>query len=69
MNVRTILEFVVSDVLTASAISGIFLLISDKAQKNQARQAERHLEDMKDHIDLRLEVIESHLKEHMNKKE
>lgn len=69
MNLKTVIEFLVSDVLTASAISGVFLFISDKAQKNQARQAEKHLEDMKDHIDLRLEVIEGHIKTYISEKE
>ena len=56
MNANEILKFIVSDILTATLISAFFLWLSNSRQKQEKEQGERSLQDLKDHLDLRLEI-------------
>jgi hypothetical protein len=49
-----IVEFLISDILTASLISAVFLFISNKISDTKSREQEKHLQEMKDHIDQKL---------------
>lgn len=56
MDANEILKFIVSDILTATLISAFFLWLSNSRQKQEKEQGERSLQDLKDHLDLRLEI-------------
>ena len=56
MSAMEILKFFISDILTASVISALFLWISNNQQKAQRQLDQKTLQDLKDHIDLRLQI-------------
>lgn len=58
MNWKTVLEFLVSDVLVASAISLVFTFVSNRHADDLEKQNDETLQQMKDHLDLKLEIIE-----------
>jgi hypothetical protein len=61
MNWAKLFEIAVSDVLVAILISGIFAVISNKHSDKNEQEQEKFLKQMKEHIDLRLDIVESHL--------
>mgnify|MGYP003577383617 CR=1 FL=1 len=63
MNWAKLFEIAVSDVIVALLISGLFAWISNRSGKQNEKELEKLLQQMKDHMDLRLDIVESHLKE------
>jgi len=56
MTAEEILKFIISDIMTAALISAFFLWVSNKKQDQAKKMEERSLQDLKDHLDLRLEI-------------
>ena len=52
---KHILEFFISDIITASIISAVFLMISNKKAENLDKEDEKRLQEMKDHIDQKID--------------
>jgi hypothetical protein len=68
MNTKTILEWLVSDVLLAGLISGIFTYISNKHSDKATQDQARMFELLKEHIEQRLKMTELEIKNEINKK-
>lgn len=55
MTAQKILEVFVSDIIIALIISGMMNFISSKKGKENEKALEKSIEEIKDHLDLRLE--------------
>lgn len=58
MNWAKLFEIVVSDVLIAILISGMFVWVSNKNDNKNEKELEKMLQQIKDHIDLKMEISE-----------
>jgi hypothetical protein len=61
MKWKDVIEFLVSDIITASIISAIFMVVSNRHADKNEEQNDQNLQQLKDHMDLRLEIIEQKL--------
>ena len=52
---NNIIEFLISDIITASLISSVFLLISNKKATDLDREDEKRLQEIKQHIEQKID--------------
>lgn len=73
MSAEEVLKFIISDIMTAALISAFFLWVANKKQDQAQRMEDKSLQDLKDHMDLRLEIqtleIQKTILEHSDVKE